>query len=236
MTDGLQALRTFLDEIARRRAALAWRPRVHRGRGGWPARCCSSPAMTVRLLGPATCCCSLATVAAGVERGARPSLAVALWSTRGRPTPAADCAAGRRAARRPRRRRGHGGRLRRPPRPHPAMADRLGHVGRPRGVDRSAPDVVVDGGALPAAAARRAGRGAGAAGGASAVFVRPLGDAASVASAYLMPSRIAHQRRAGERARARRAVLDRARPGARRRWRAPALVAGERTPMRCRSR
>src|SRR5688572_20997019 len=84
MTDALQALRTVLDEIARRRAALSWRRAFTIGAGlAAVVLLVTGGALRVAAPGPLLL---VATVGLGlVAAGA--ALAVSLWSARGRPTP-----------------------------------------------------------------------------------------------------------------------------------------------------
>ncbi len=185
MADGLQALRTYLDDIARRRASLAWRRAWTLG-AAIAAVTLLVTAGAIRLASPGPLPL-VAAVAAGLAVAVA-AIGVALWSTRGRTTPlqiarlveerhgglddvvvsAVDYAA----------RADH----------QPAMAERLGRSALRAVADLDA-DVVVDRAAL-ARGARSALAAAALLLVALGLFVRPLGDAAGVASAYLLPSRI----------------------------------------------
>jgi hypothetical protein len=222
MTEGLQALRTVLDDIARRRAALSWRRAFTVG-AGVAAVVLIVTGTALRLTAPGHLLI-VAAVGLGIAV-AIAALAVSLWSARGAATPlqiarlveerhgglddvvvtAVDYAA----------RPGH----------DPSMAERLAQAAV-RAVSGLGADTVVDPAALT-----HSGRTAMAAGvlllAGLAVFVRPLGDAASVASAYLVPSRIAISVEPGDaRVRAGQALTVRARvrgaDGV-----TPALIAGE---------
>ncbi len=186
MADGLHALQSYLEEVSRRRAALAWRQAWTLGAGAAAAVLLVTTAL-IRLLGPGDL--PLLGLVAAALVSAAVALAVALWPLRATPTPlqvarlveerhgglddvvvtAVDYAA----------RADH----------QPAIADRLGQAAV-RAVSSLGMDVVVDGGVL-----RHAGRTALLAGAALllglALFLRPASDAAGVASAYLIPSRIA---------------------------------------------
>lgn len=186
MTEGLQALRTVLDDIARRRAALSWRRAFTIG-AGLAAAVLLVTGAALRLSAPGELVL-VATVGLGLAV-AIAAVVVSLWSARGATTPiqiarlveerhgglddvvvtAVDYAA----------RPGH----------DPAMAERLARAAV-RAVSGLGADAVVDPSALT-----RSARTALAAGvlllAGLAVFVRPLGDAASVVSAYALPSRIA---------------------------------------------
>jgi hypothetical protein len=186
MTDGLQDLHSVLDDIARRRAALSWRRAFTIG-AGLAAVVLLLTGAALRLATPGpyllVATVGLALLAAG---GA---LIVALWSARGRPTPL-------QIARLIEER--HGGLddvvvtavdYAARPAHDPSMAERLARSAV-RATSVLGSDVVVDRAALTTS-----GRTAIAAGllllAGLAVFVRPLADAASVASAYALPSRIA---------------------------------------------
>ena len=171
---------------APRRAGLA--AGVDPGRGAAAAVLLVTTAL-IRLLGPADLpllgrwsapprVSAAAAAGGGAVATARPS------------DPAAGGAAGRRAARRPRRRRRLGGRLRRPRRSSAGDGRPARPRGRARGLvardgrrrrRRRAPARRPHGARWPARALLVA----------LALFLRPASDAAGVASAYLMPSRIA---------------------------------------------
>ena len=161
MTDGLQALRSFLDDIARRRAALAWRRAFGVG-AALAAVVLFVTAMTVRLFGPAPLLL-LATVALGAT-AALAAVIVALWSTRVATTPL-------QIARLVEER--HGGLddvvvtavdYAARPDHDPPMADRLARSAV-RAVSTLGADVVVDRDGAHPQRPNRAGRGIGAAGG-----------------------------------------------------------------------
>ncbi|MGE4223243.1 MAG: hypothetical protein AB7I23_07870 [Vicinamibacterales bacterium] len=184
MTDSPQALAAFLDEVARRRTALARRRAFCQG-ASIAAVVLLSTALLLRLAAPAPLV-MLAAVALALA-AALAALAVALW-----PLPAtAPLALARLVEER------HGGLddvvvtavdyLSRPDH-DPAMAGLLARSALGAVSDLGA-DVVVASDELT-----RSGRLAAAAAAAlllaAVPFLRPLGDAVSVASAYLLPSRI----------------------------------------------
>jgi len=182
--EGLQALGAFLDDIARRRATLARRRAFSQG-GAVAAAVLLITAAILRLAAPGhLLLVAIVVVAVGAALAA---LAVALWP--GPATPALQLA--RLVEER------HGGLddvvvtavdYRTRPDHDPVMADRLA-----RAAERAVADLGADAVVAPADLTR-SGRLALAAGAAllvaAGVFVRPLGDAASVAAAYLLPSRI----------------------------------------------
>jgi hypothetical protein len=221
MADGLYALRVHLDDIARRRAALGFRRAWTLGASA-AAAALFGTVLLVWLAAPGNIALALTVLAGSVAASA--ALAVGLWPER-RPTPL-------QLARLIEER--HGGLddvvvtavdYAARPAHDAAMADRLARSAV-SAMSALGPDAVVDRDALT-----RAGRLAVAASIALVVglgvFVRPLGDAVSVAAAYLMPSRIDLVVEPGDaRVRAGQAFTVRARVrGAQ--GVAPALVAGE---------
>lgn len=222
MTEGLQALRTVLDDIARRRAALSWRRAFTVG-AGLAAVVLLVTGAALRLGAPGPLLLLAAAVVSAVAAAA--ALGVSLWSARGSATPL-------QVARLVEER--HGGLddvvvtavdYAARPDHDPSMAERLARSAV-RAVSELGADAVVDPAVLT-----HAGRTALAAAVlllvGVAAFVRPLGDAVNVASAYLVPSRIAISVEPGDtRVRAGQALTVRAtvRGAA---GVAPALVAGD---------
>lgn len=186
MAGGLHELGAFLDDIARRRSTLAWRRAFAQG-AAVAAAVLLVTASLVRLVAPGE---GPLVVLVGLGAAAAVAvLAVALWPSREVTSPI-------QIARLVEER--HGGLddvvvtavdYQARPDHDPVMAERLARTAA-RAVADLGPDVVV----APADLSR-SGRYAVAAGVALLVglglFARPLGDAASVAAAYLLPSRIA---------------------------------------------
>ena len=222
MADELTTLRAVLDDIARRRATLAWRR-------GWAtgafvaAAVLAAARLGVLLLAPTgglivalvglACVAAVAalTVALRAARGSSPAVQVArlleerLGGLDDVVVTAVDYAA----------RADHA----------PAMADRLAAAAM-RAAGTQGAEAVVPSSALQASGRRAVGAGLALAA-ALVVMVSPLTDAIDVAGAYLLPSRLTITVEPGDvRVRAGRAVTIRARVSGSAAL-APALVAGE---------
>src|SRR5688572_864549 len=84
MADGLHALQSYLKEVSRRRAALAWRQAWTLGAGAAAAVLLVTTAL-IRLLGPGDL--PLLGLVGAALVSAAAALAVALWPLRATPTP-----------------------------------------------------------------------------------------------------------------------------------------------------